>query len=362
MKHITCFITALSSGGAEHQLTILADSLIERGYVVELVTFSDLSDHYLYSDKIKRIRIAKGKNQLFKLLSIFCFFLFHKTDYIISFGYRNNTLALIPLLIRPGVKIIAGERCVLYDKETIYQKLNFEFLYKRATHIVTNSFSQRQDIISKYPDCEKKCRVITNYTDLHKYLPKFHNREGVVTIGIFCRYHPQKNYERFAKAVQMIKQQSKVPFLIKWYGNKKEHDNQNPYYAHFNQLVTEYGIENVLVLNDHVKNVDELIPSFDAMCLPSLVEGFSNSISEYICCGKPVLCSDVADNGIMVHDGVNGFLFDPKDENSMVQAFQTFLSLSREELSKMGQESRKIAESLFDKEKFVNGYIQLIEG
>ena len=35
MKRVTLFIAALSSGGAEHQLTILANLLVERGYEVE---------------------------------------------------------------------------------------------------------------------------------------------------------------------------------------------------------------------------------------------------------------------------------------------------------------------------------------
>lgn len=361
MKRITCFITALSSGGAEHQMTILANLLVEQGYDVELVTYSDLCDHYSYSDKVKRIKLAEGKKNWVKLITIFFFFLFHKTDSVVSFGYRNNTFVLLPLLFRPGVKVIAGERCVLFKKESIYQKLNYKWLYKRANYIVPNSYCQHKDILRKYPRYEKNCYVITNYTDTEKYKPANIVHEGQVVIGIFCRYHPQKNYERFAKAVQLLKKQLIVPFVIQWYGNKKEHNDQNPYFLHFCKLIREYEIEDVLKLNDHVKNVDELIPTFDAMCLPSLVEGFSNSISEYICCGKPVLCSNVADNAIMVKDGVNGFLFDPQDEESIIIALKKYFSLSREEKIKMGNESRAIAEKIFDKENFINAYINLIE-
>ena len=97
------------------------------------------------------------------------------------------------------------------------------------------------------------------------------------------------------------------------------------------------------------------------MCLPSLHEGFSNSISEYICCGRPVICSDVSDNSVMVHDGENGFLFDPLNVESIMEAFVRYFDISFEQRDKMGVRSREIAESLFDKDKFIESYIKLIE-
>ena len=132
-------------------------------------------------------------------------------------------------------------------------------------------------------------------------------------------------------------------------------------YTIFDDLVKQNNLQDVLTLNDHTKNVSGLIPRFDALCLPSLAEGFSNSISEYICCGKPVLCSDVADNGIMVKNGENGFLFDPTNIDDMVNAFVKFFNLTQQEREKMGEKSRERAEQLFNKERFVESYIELIE-
>ena len=96
-------------------------------------------------------------------------------------------------------------------------------------------------------------------------------------------------------------------------------------------------------------------------CEPSLFEGFSNSISEAICCGMPVLASDVSDNGLMIKNGVNGFLFDPHNIHTIVESIVSFINLSEEEIYQMGIESRRIAEGLFDKGVFANGYIELID-
>ena len=99
----------------------------------------------------------------------------------------------------------------------------------------------------------------------------------------------------------------------------------------------------------------------DVMCLPSLFEGFSNSLSESICCGKPVLASNISDNPIIVRDGVNGFLFNPTDVDDMANSIKKMLDLSDDERIEMGNRSRSHALSLFNLEKFTNDYVEIIE-
>lgn len=361
MKKVTMFIAALSSGGAEHQITILSNFLNEKGYDLELVTYSDIPDHYDLNAGINRIKIASGKSKFVKTLGVVKFFLTHKTDVVISFGSRDNMLSLFPLLFRKEIKYIAGERCVTYGRLKWYQKLNYKHLYKRADYIVANSFTQGNDIKGRFPYLADKTSTITNYTDLEAYKLIDKSPNVPLRIGIFCRYVEQKNYRRFAEVVRILNSSNSGKFKIDWYGNMGTKDSPNPNYEEFKSLVDKYDLNEVLVLNDHIKNVKDIIPTFDILCLPSLTEGFSNSISEYICCGKPVLCSNVADNKYMVKDGTNGFLFDPKDLDDMVDKFLKIISLSPEELIKMGKESRRIAECLFDSEAFTNKYIQLIE-
>ena len=63
----------------------------------------------------------------------------------------------------------------------------------------------------------------------------------------------------------------------------------------------------------------------------------------------------------MVHSGENGYLFDPMDISSMCRAFLNFFELNDVQMKDMGNKSRYIAETLFDKNRFVNSYIRLIE-
>ncbi len=360
MKRITCFITSLSSGGAEHQITLLSGFLAERGYDVTLTTFGHTEDHYLVDWRVKRYCIKHNGHSLSKLKAIYYYFLTLKTDCVICFGARESFFCLVPLLLRKKIKVLAGERCATYDKLTWYKKLNYYWLYKRANFIVPNSHTQLNDITKHWPQYANKTKVITNYTDVKEYqaTPLPHNRP--IRIGIFCRYAEQKNYKRMASVVKKLREKSEG-FEIHWYGNKYREKQLLTEYQELHSLVQQYQLEDCFILHDHTKKVAEMLKDFDALCLPSLTEGFSNSISEYVCCGRPVLCSDVADNSIMVHNDENGYLFDPENEDNMVKAFLKFFSLSDTERDAMGRKSRLIAENLFDKEKFVGSYIQLIE-
>lgn len=361
MKKVTCFTTSLSKGGAEKQLSIVANMLVEKGYRVELTTFSDLQDEYALSPKVERRKIKQKGNSLWRFLNIFSYFLRINTNCIISFGARCNFLAILPLIFRKNIKIIAGERCATFNGMTWYKKANYKILYKRANYIVPNNFTQLEEITVLYPSLIKKTHVITNYTDLNQFTVKPHPQNKIIRIGIFGRYDKQKNYERFSKAIKELKEEVGSVFHVDWYGNREIGLEKNPDFISFSKLIKNYEIEDIVTLNGHTDKVADLIPQFDVMCLPSIGEGFSNSIGEYICCGKPVLCSDVADNSVMVKNGINGYLFDPKNTKEMANAFKLFFSLSQQEKLKMGKESRRIAEELFDKERFINSYIRLIE-
>ena len=362
MKKITCFICSLSSGGAENQIIKLSQQLTEHAYKVTLVTFSDLKDHYEIPAGINRVRIAEGRSKWEKLISIFWYFISVNADCVVSFGQRENTLCMLPLLFRKKVKIIAGERNFTLGRYSFLEKILMHFLYYFADYIVPNSYSQRNLILQQKPKWKNKVITITNYTDIKRYDVFAPPNNNILQIGIFARYTRQKNYLLFAKVVKQLKEMAEVSFNFDWYGNKTfKSGKSNKEYLHFAKLIDSYGIIDVIRLNDHVKDVANRMPEFDAICLPSLWEGFSNSISEAICCGKPMLVSNISDNGVMVKEGENGFLFNPESIDEICDAFLRFFKLSLEDRLEMGRNSRKIAESLFNNNEFVQSYINLIE-
>ncbi len=363
MKRIVFLGSGLSSGGAEHQCSQLMNMLVERGYDVTYASFGDVPDHYYVSPNVKRVYLAPGVSIKKKVWTVEKYLLKVPVDVVIAFSQRLSVLTLFPLLLRPKVKVISSERNFTIGEPDKYERILMKTgIYRRADHIVPNNFSQGKYLAEKIPSIKKKIKVITNYTDINLYQCSPVPNNEITRIGIFCRFEEQKNFHRFIEAVYLLKQTTSERFRIDWYGNRSfKSEGQRHYYEEGFQKVRELRLEDVLILHDATKDVPRLIPQFDALCLPSLHEGFSNSISEYICCGRPVICSDVSDNSVMVHEGENGFLFNPLEVNDIVKAMTAYLHTTNSERSKMGQRSREIAEALFDKDRFINDYINIIE-
>ena len=359
-KKVTCFISSLAAGGAEHQLAILANLLYDKGYEVDFVTCLNDEDYYTLNSNIKRIHIDSGNSNIASAINMIRYFRSVKTDVIISFRERMNLVSLIGCLGR-NIKIIAGERNLTVGKPTKVGVINQKFLYRYANYIVANSRSQEVYLKGLGKPWKNRVSSIINYTDLNAYkLSSEPSDDSCLKIGIFARFAPQKNCLRFIEMLKYLKTQTTRNFEIHWFGQRNGKVNDQ-YYSHVVSHIDKYQVGDVLKLHDAVTNVPDLMSDFHAIALPSLFEGFSNSIAEGICCGKPMLVSDVSDNSVMVHNGENGYLFNPEDLNSMAKSFKNFLNLSKIERLAMASQSRHIAENLFNAEKYVNSYISLIE-
>ena len=369
MKKIVFFISSLSSGGAEHQLVQLADGLSEKGYDIIIATFADVDDFYDYSSLIHRHHIAPGKGKCFKMIAIWWFFLTLETDWVISFTQRANCFCLWPLLFRSRkkIKVIASERNATIGKPSFTERELMSFLYHRASYIVPNSETQKKHILKNKPVYFKKTLTISNYTDISHYSYKPLPSNNVIRIAVFSRYSEQKNCLRFVDVVKRLKSISNQKFVVEWYGDIYFKGSTNDLYKKiinglfYGQTRVANSKTNLPFTLNKFKNVNDIMYRFDACCLPSLYEGFSNSIAEAICCGKPMLVSDVSDNSVMVHNGENGFLFNPMDVVSMCNAFLKFFQLTDDEKCIMAINSRKIAERLFNREHFIQQYINLLE-
>ena len=361
-KKIVCYMGTLGSGGAEHQMVILSSLLADKGYDVTIPTYRDGVDFYKVDPRVKRERIADGKHRVIKVFSLMWHALTVKADIVVSWGFFQSVFILFALLFRPDVKVICGERECTKLTPSIYEKILYAILYKRAAYIVPNSYAQRDYEVNKHPSYANKIITIINYTDVEHFDISPYPNNDILRIGIVCRVEQQKNMWNLVEAMHLVKQKVSLPFEIHWYGKK---DYTNPAQIEYIEVglkkIHEYGLEENIFFEGRTQDVAGVIASCDVMCLASFFEGFSNSLSEYICCGKPVLCSNIDENTIMVQDGVNGFTFDPYNIESIANAFIKFFSLDLDAKRMMGVKSRERAEELFDKEKFVGAYINLIE-
>lgn len=144
---------------------------------------------------------------------------------------------------------------------------------------------------------------------------------------------------------------------VKWFGSRSDH----AYFKKCEEKIEEYGLQQHFVFYNASKDIHKEYQQAEVFCLPSLYEGFPNVIGEAMCCGLPVLCSDVCDNSVLVKHEDNGLLFDPLNAESIRDSIVEFFNMKEEKKKDMGHRSRKRAEEILNKETFLKKYLNLIE-
>lgn len=117
-------------------------------------------------------------------------------------------------------------------------------------------------------------------------------------------------------------------------------------------VITFYGFDT---------QVHRYLTKASAIVVPSYHEGMSNVVLEASATGRPVLASRISGCMEGVRDGVTGYLFEPRNAQSLYEKLEQFLNLDEKEKAQMGQEARKWMENTFDRQIVVAAYIEEIE-
>ena len=361
-KKLLCISASLGNGGAERQMLMLIELLNKKGIIPIVLTYGDIKNDYPTDAKMERYNIcSRSSSHLWRNLKLlFCIFKI-RPDIILSYWTDPNLLAAVYKFFVPSCRVVVSERHVMQKPLSRRERFLY-LLYKYVDKIVSNSQSQVRELTREYPALSSKTITISNYTDITSYQPSYSPIfSHPIKITILARYAKQKNILRFLHVVHLLNQDKDCPlFICNWYGQNKRNDVLLPYYEECVEYKEKNHLENVY-LNGYERNVREIISSSDIICLPSLFEGFSNTLSEAICLGKPILASNVSDNPLLVQDGWNGYLFNPEDERNMFDVIKKMLSRP-EKMLEFSKNSRRLAEKLFDEERFLNSYLNVLYG
>ena len=76
----------------------------------------------------------------------------------------------------------------------------------------------------------------------------------------------------------------------------------------------QYELEECVHFHQPYNPIVEKYRKADIFILPSIYEGFPNVLCEALSCGIPSIASDVCDNGRIIKDGENGFLWETQEQ------------------------------------------------
>ncbi len=358
MNRILCFIDSLGPGGAQRQLVGLASFLKEKGYDVTVAFYYDdpFYVNLLQTNGVPYVFLKKAQNTTFRIWHVAHYFRKLKPDVVISYLETPSICACISKLFNRRFKLIVSERNTTQHTGR-NEKIRFN-LFRLADYVVPNAYSQETYMRTHFPKLANKIVTIPNFVDLEHFIPpqERHRRE-IPKVMVAATIWASKNTLGFIDAVAALKAKG-YRFHISWYGlNIKYVD----YYNQCKSKMEKLGVSDFIELKEKTTNIRERYQDADYFCLPSFYEGTPNVICEAMACGLPIVCSDVCDNSKYVFEGKNGFLFNPKDTDSIVAAFERLFVLSNEEYESFCHYSRTLAEQKLSKETFVKEYVKLIE-
>jgi galacturonosyltransferase len=129
----------------------------------------------------------------------------------------------------------------------------------------------------------------------------------------------------------------------------------------YQKIISEKESQGIITYHGMVDNIQELLKKVDCVILPSYHEGMSNVLLEASASGRVSIASNIPGCKEIIEDGVTGFLCKPKDEDSLFESVEKYLSLNYEVRKKMGLASREKVSQYFDRQIVVKKYVERIE-
>ncbi len=301
-------IRSLENGGAERQLTVLANELGRRGHNVTIAVLHRGGVHDASVDQsvVRLIGLDKGKgwNSLGFLRRLHRLVTELQPDVINGYLSAGNLAATLVHRAAPRAKLIWGIRDSLMEFSAY--SLTTQFVYAVASKMsrfadgmIFNSDAGR-DYWKQKGWVRSAAHVIPNGIDVVKFQPdpvagrQMRKRWMVagdeVVVGMVGRFDPMKGHETFLQTAALLAQRiPKVRFAIVGGGSPNLLEK-------FQRQAMDLGISGRILWTGPIKTMTAVYNALDVFCLSSRYgEGFPNVLGEAMACGRPCVTTDVGD-------------------------------------------------------------------
>lgn len=331
-------MASITAGGTERQLLQLVELTRNAGLSPEILIFRNTS---WLTDEIAGCPVHHAKlHTLFasdgirELLRIIRWMRAKRFDILQAFFSDAN-------IVGPLLGKAAGIRCILTSRRNLnYAMTRNRLIAQRlanrfTTGIVANCEAVRKLVGEMERVPQEKMHVVYNGIDLQAFTPcptthaEVRRELGVETaevlIGCVSAVRHIKGVDYFVSAAQRVARN--IPFAkFCVVGNGPDLDRLRG--------ITQDDpvLGNRFIWVGAREDVRPYLRAFDVAVLPSLSEGFSNSILEYMAVGLPVIATDVGGNPEALESGA-GLLVPPADDAALAAAMERLLSQSSERMN-----------------------------
>lgn len=240
-----------------------------------------------------------------------------------------------------------------------------EVMMMRATNGLVNRFLANARFVAERASQLESTRleqfdVIYNGVDLKRFdelakgdvSPEFAAAcDGKRVVCIAANMRPVKNVGCFVRAcAEVAKRFDDVVFALMGDG---------PSRAGLEDEARQLGIEDRTLWLGSTAEIGPYLKRSHVGCLSSDLEGFSNSIVEYMAAELPVVATHVGGNAEAIVEGETGFTVPAADHQVMADRISDILQMSEASRKKMGLAGRRRVEDRFTMERQLDEFYAL---
>lgn len=365
---VVILVPCLGYGGAERQISLIAPRLVDKGF---LVTIISMIPPVAYSDEMKSAGIdvitldmAKGKYTLTAFFKLVSFLRVYHCKHIITFNYPANFMGRIMKLLFPRIKLITSIRSSTFGSPARERIIKLTKLLDLWT--VPNSENTARYFVEKGIIDKKKLNIIKNgiiipesnvIEDLNskgKLLRKefMNNDDDFLWIAV-GRFDPPKDYPTLIEAFAILnsKTQMKWKLIILGEGSLKDE---------IQKQILLHGLKEHIILLGKIDNVMPYYFAADAFVSSSAWEGMPNAMVEAMLAGLPVIATDVGEVSKLVDEN-QGFVVKAKTPEFLATAMLDAMNMKSNELKKMGLNSTKFVKENFNIDTIIIKWVELLK-
>lgn len=296
-----CFLlNNLELGGAERVIAILSDYLAHQNCDVSIIVLNRLHNQQALNSNIKIIPLNQNKvlRSFFPLRSLLRK---NKYDFIIGNMWPITILGLAASLLSfKKSNVLFIEHSIIsneYNHQSVaFQrivKLSIRLLYNFSSQIICVSNGVKNDL-EKLGVKKSKLKVILNPVDIHSELSDHDEYDqhslnwkdftGIKILSV-GNLRINKNYPNLFKALRVLRDKYNQNFISLIAGDGPEKES-------LRALITEYSLEDHVILLGGVQDTESLYRNADLFVLSSDYEGFGMVLVEALGYGKTIVATD----------------------------------------------------------------------
>jgi glycosyltransferase involved in cell wall biosynthesis len=333
--------SASELGGGEVHVADLVRALASRGHAVYMAVRPNSPLRALLTGVIASWHELPLKNSLDVYSSRALADLIHRHGIQIVHAHVGRDYLVAAMACRRA----ENSRLILTRHHYLPLKNNavYKWLLGKSSAFIAVSDTVRESLIERLALDPSRVHVIPNWIDTAKFQPIDREKARAMfqikaNLAVACigQLTPEKGQEEFVRAAgQISRSRSDVEFLI---AGEENRDGQQ-FTNHLQQVAETMGISNRIRFMGFVDYVAELLAAVDIVVVPSWDEGFSLVTIEAMAARRAVLASNIGGISEIIHENVNGLLFQPREAYAMAEKLKWLLADSalRERLAGQGQ-------------------------